>query len=141
MAVNHVILRNTTSTLVPYFVDYVKRYTDLPFLVELERDGNGYKMGGCFAQGIARYKDMENNDWKLVLDATTGEPPKDRLIAGSVHGKRNRPARTPWTTASSTGAELHRGTMPLFRSHHRFWPAGAHFARRTCGASPLTTAK
>lgn len=41
MAMGHVILREFfVERQVPYFVDYVKRYTDLPFLVTLaERDG------------------------------------------------------------------------------------------------------
>ena len=96
MAVNHVILKEYyIDRQVPYFIDYVKRYTDLPFLVELERDGNGYKMGRLLrSKRMARYKDMENNDWKmLVIDATTGEPraPKGQVGDrwGSVHGKWN----------------------------------------------------
>ena len=36
MAVNHVILKEAyVDRQVPYFVDYVKQYTDLPFLVEI----------------------------------------------------------------------------------------------------------
>ena len=36
MAVNHVILKEAyVDRQVPYFVDYVKQYTDLPFLVQL----------------------------------------------------------------------------------------------------------
>ena len=38
MAMGHVILNEFfVDRDVPYFVDYVKRYTDLPFLVGLER--------------------------------------------------------------------------------------------------------
>jgi nitrate reductase alpha subunit len=42
MAVNHVILKEFyVDRQVPYFIDYLKRYTDCPFLVELVRDGMG----------------------------------------------------------------------------------------------------
>ena len=50
MAVNHVILKEYyIDRQVPYFVDYVKRYTDLPFLVELEPDGNRLQDGAIAA--------------------------------------------------------------------------------------------
>ncbi|WP_230871767.1 nitrate reductase subunit alpha [Mycobacterium canetti] len=41
MAMGHVILSECfVRTRVPFFVDYVRQYTDLPFLVKLERRGN-----------------------------------------------------------------------------------------------------
>ena len=37
MAVNHVLLKEFyVDRQVPYFVDYLKKYTDMPFLVEIE---------------------------------------------------------------------------------------------------------
>ena len=60
MAVNHVILKEFyVDRQVPYFLDYLKRYTDCPFLVELVRDGKGYRAGQLLrANRVARYKDV-----------------------------------------------------------------------------------
>ncbi|MEU7152678.1 nitrate reductase subunit alpha [Streptomyces sp. NPDC045456] len=64
MAMGHVILRECfVDRQVPYFTDYVKRFTDLPFLVGLEEleehgagetDGEGRKgaAGGSGAEGV-----------------------------------------------------------------------------------------
>ncbi len=75
MAMGHVILREfLVDRAVPFFHDYVRQYTDLPFLVTLvERDG-AYVVGknvtaadlGDTSEGAA---------WKTVLlDEATGEP-------------------------------------------------------------------
>ena len=76
MAVTHVILsefhhRDQT----PYFIDYVKRYTDSPYLVELQPDGDSYKPGQLLrANRIAKYSDVENGEWKFLnVDSGTGE--------------------------------------------------------------------
>ena len=46
MAMGHVILHEFfVERQVPYFVDYVKQYTDLPFLVRLEPQGEAYLPG------------------------------------------------------------------------------------------------
>ncbi len=84
MAVNHVILKEFyVDRQVPYFVEYLKQYTDLPFLVELSPDGEGYKPGQLLrANRMQRYRDVENGDWKLaVYDQTSGEP---RMPKGAV---------------------------------------------------------
>ncbi|MEK7777899.1 MAG: nitrate reductase subunit alpha, partial [Chloroflexota bacterium] len=84
MAVNHVILKEFhADRQVPYFVDYLKRYTDTPFLVKLESDGDSYRPGQLLrANRLERYGNMENGDWKmLVYDQTTSEP---RMPKGQV---------------------------------------------------------
>ena len=84
MAVNHIVLKEFyVDRQVPYFIDYVKRYTDLPFLVELVPEGNAYRMWKLVrANRLARYADVSNGDWKMVvLDARTGEP---RMPKGQV---------------------------------------------------------
>ncbi|HWB69904.1 MAG TPA: nitrate reductase subunit alpha, partial [Solirubrobacterales bacterium] len=70
MAMTHVILREFhVERRVPYFEDYVTRYTDLPFLVRLEqRDGElvpgRYLRASDFGDG------GENAEWKpLVFDS------------------------------------------------------------------------
>ena len=46
MAMGHVILTGFfRDRQVPYFTDYVKRFTDLPFLITLEPDGDAYQAG------------------------------------------------------------------------------------------------
>ncbi|HCV28497.1 MAG TPA: nitrate reductase subunit alpha, partial [Dehalococcoidia bacterium] len=84
MAINHVILKEYhVDREVPYFNDYVKRYTDSPFLVELEEIDGGYAAGRMLrANRMGRYQNVENGDWKfLVQDDATGEP---RSPKGSV---------------------------------------------------------
>ncbi|MDE3155052.1 MAG: nitrate reductase subunit alpha [Acidobacteriota bacterium] len=84
MAVNHVVLKEFhVDRQVPYFTDYLKRYADSPFLVELTPSGNGYVPGRFVrANRLARYREVEHGDWKFVVfDAGTGQP---RMPGGSV---------------------------------------------------------
>lgn len=84
MAVNHVIMKEFhADRQVPYFTDYLKKNTDSPFLVELTPDGQSYKSGQQLrANRVARYRDVENGDWKLaVIDDANGEV---RMPKGSV---------------------------------------------------------
>jgi nitrate reductase alpha subunit len=76
MAVTHVILKEYhVDRQVDYFNNYVKRYTDSPFLVELIKEGGVYKPGKMVrANRVNQYKDISNGDWKfLVADESTGE--------------------------------------------------------------------
>jgi nitrate reductase alpha subunit len=77
MSVTHVILKEFfRDKQVPYFNDYVKKYSDAPFLVVLEKDGdNTFKAGRLLrASEMATTKDVENAEWKMVmLDDKTGE--------------------------------------------------------------------
>lgn len=77
MAVNHVILseyhhRDKT----PYFMDYLKRFSDTPFLIQLtEKDGN-YRAGRmASAAALERYSGEENAGFKYLLwDETSDQP-------------------------------------------------------------------
>lgn len=76
MAVTHVLLtewHHQRST--PYFIDYVKKTTDSPYLVELTPIGKGFKAGRLLrANKIAKYREVENGDWKFLnVDQATGE--------------------------------------------------------------------
>jgi nitrate reductase alpha subunit len=73
MAMGHVILREFwVERTVPYFTDYAKRFTDLPFLVTLDRDGDAY-VPGRFLRASDLGDDSENAEWKTVLiDSHTG---------------------------------------------------------------------
>ncbi|MEB2785324.1 nitrate reductase subunit alpha [Algoriphagus persicinus] len=68
MAVTHIILKEWHhEKQTPYFLNYTKRYTDSTFLVELNPKAGYYEAGKVFrANRIAKYKDIENGDWKFL---------------------------------------------------------------------------
>jgi nitrate reductase alpha subunit len=86
MAVNHVILKEFHHKhKTPYFMDYVKKYTDAPLLVELTPtdDGNVYRPGQMLrANRLEQYRDIENGDWKFLMWDKTQSGPK--MPMGSV---------------------------------------------------------
>jgi nitrate reductase alpha subunit len=114
MAVNHVILKEAyVDRQVPYFVDYVKQYTDLPFLVQLsplpEGEGSGVRSGdaglrpGKYVRAnlLAPYADQENGAWKLLVwDKRTGRP---AMPKGSI-GFRWQSAKGQWNLEMKDGA-------------------------------------
>jgi len=74
MAVTHVILQEWhVQKTTPYFHEYVKRYTDSPFLVRLDKKGDHYAPGKMVrANEVKEYKDVSNGEWKfLVYDSET----------------------------------------------------------------------
>jgi len=75
MAVSHVLLKEYHhEKKTPYFLTYTKRYTDSPYLVVLDREGEHYKPGRLLRAGeLAQFKDVENGDWKFVnIDEKSG---------------------------------------------------------------------
>lgn len=77
MAVNHVILTEFHhKSSIPAFSDYLKRYTDTPFLVELESKNGVYNAGRMiYAKKLKRYKKEENGEFKfLVWDEASRQP-------------------------------------------------------------------
>ena len=77
MALGHVILKEFhIERRVPYFEDYCRRYTDMPFLVRLEPRGDAYVPGrfvraADFADGLGQ---ANNPDWKTVaFDELSGQ--------------------------------------------------------------------
>ncbi|QMV32163.1 nitrate reductase subunit alpha [Thermus thermophilus] len=65
MAVNHVLLKEFYADReVPYFQDYLKRYTDAPFLVEIKDGRPGRYLR---ANRLAEYAEEENGDFKLLV--------------------------------------------------------------------------
>lgn len=77
MAMGHVILREFhVDRQVPYFVDYAKRYTDMPMLIRLvKQDGRLVPERFIRASDLNGALDETNNpEWKtLAFDAATGE--------------------------------------------------------------------
>jgi nitrate reductase alpha subunit len=75
MAVTHVILNEFHhEKQTPYFLDYVKQYTDSAMLVKLEADGDGYRPGRMLrANELPEHAGISNGDWKFVsVDEQTG---------------------------------------------------------------------
>ncbi len=84
IAMAHVVMKEFhIERRVESFIDYVKRYTNLPFLVKLDKVGDYYIAGRFLrASEVDGYKDVENSDWKLlVMDSASGEL---RLPKGSI---------------------------------------------------------
>ncbi|KOT57767.1 MULTISPECIES: nitrate reductase subunit alpha [Streptomyces] len=89
MAMGHVILRECfVQRRIPYFTDYVKTFTDLPFLIELEPHGASFVAGKFVtAQDAELAPDTEEaaRRWMPVLvDAVTGAP----AVPGGTLGDR-----------------------------------------------------
>jgi len=84
LAVNHVILQEFhVAKQTPYFLNYLKQYTDSPFLVQLKPTGPAYEADRLLrANSVTRYRDEENGNWKfLVFDTLSNEV---RMPGGSV---------------------------------------------------------
>lgn len=75
MAMTHVILQEFyVNQQVPYFIDYVKRYTDLPFLVILDETEQGARSGRFLRSTDIEDDDGDLGEWKTVMmDEATGQ--------------------------------------------------------------------
>lgn len=84
MAVNHVLLKEFHhERQVPYFMDYMKRYTDAPLLVELHEEKGVYRAGQLLrANRLPEYVGVDNGDWQFLMwDRGAGRP---KMPMGSV---------------------------------------------------------
>jgi nitrate reductase / nitrite oxidoreductase, alpha subunit len=87
MAMGHVVLKEFfLDRQVPYFVDYCKAYTDLPFLVEVEQDGDTY-VPAKFLTASDLGDTSENADFKTVLLDSSGEPTVPNGSLGFRYGE------------------------------------------------------
>jgi len=84
MAVNHVLLKEFHhEKQTPYFLDYAKKYTDAPYLVELLPQGAGYRAGQLLrANRLTAYAGVENGDWQFLMWDEADNRPK--MPMGSV---------------------------------------------------------
>ena len=75
LAMGHVILKELyVERQVPYFVDYVRRFTDLPLLATL-RERDGVHVPDRLLRASDLGSDEELAEWKpVLLDERTGEP-------------------------------------------------------------------
>jgi nitrate reductase alpha subunit len=87
MAVTHVLLKEFHfEKQTPFFLDYVKKYSDSPYLVEISESGGNYMAGRMVrANSISKFKDIENGEWKFLnIDEETG----DFVCPGGSSGHR-----------------------------------------------------
>ncbi|HXY56135.1 MAG TPA: molybdopterin-dependent oxidoreductase, partial [Nitrososphaerales archaeon] len=104
MAVNHVILKEFyVDRQVPYFLDYIKKYSDCTFLVQLEQAGQSFRAGRFLrASKVDRYKKEENAEWKtLVMDSGSMEL---RMPKGTV-GFRWAKEKGDWNLKMEDGVD------------------------------------
>ena len=103
MAVNHVILTEFYhQRQVDYFTDYQKRFSDGPFLVELEPAPEGGFRAGQFLRAgrMPRYAGIEHGDWKLLVwDQASRQP---RMPQGAV-GFRWQQQKGHWNLEMKDG--------------------------------------
>ncbi|MEU9500697.1 nitrate reductase subunit alpha [Streptomyces sp. NPDC048196] len=113
MAMGHVVLTEFfVQRQVPYFTDYVKRFTDLPFLVALEERGAGRYVPGKFVTaadlGLAPHAAEEARQWMPVLvDADT----EDVVVPNGTMGDR-------WTKGGEGAWNLDLGGIDPLLSFH-----------------------
>lgn len=104
MAVNHVILSEFHHhAKTPFFLDYLKRYTDTPFLIELEEKDGVYRAGRMARAGeLERYRKEENGGFKyLIWDETSQQP---RMPLGSL-GFRWQKKEGEWNLQMKDGQD------------------------------------
>ncbi len=106
MAVNHVLLKEFHhDRQVPYFVDYCKRYTDSPLLVELEPKGDGQHRPGQLlrANRLAGYTGVENGDWQFLMWDEAARRPK--MPMGSVGFRWAKQDKGKWNLQLKDGVD------------------------------------
>jgi len=104
MAVNHVILSEFHhKAKTPYFMDYLKRFSDTPFLIELqEKNGLHYPGRMAKAGDLERYSKEENGAFKyLVWDETSQQP---RMPLGTL-GFRWQAKKGEWNLQMKDGQD------------------------------------
>ncbi|MET9855672.1 nitrate reductase subunit alpha [Streptomyces sp. NPDC006450] len=127
LAMGHVILKEFfVDEQTPFFTDYVRRYTDLPFLVSLTETEQGLVPGKFVTAADLGHADLpdagENAQWKTVLiDDTTGEIVVPNGTLGHRWGRNEKPEwnlelgdTVPRLTLHGTADESVEITLPRF---------------------------
>ncbi len=98
-AVNHVILKEFyADRQVPFFQDYLARFTDMPFLVELDGTRPGRLVR---ANRLDAYADVENGDWKLLVWDELGD--RARMPQGTIGFRWAKEAKGRWNLEPKDG--------------------------------------
>ena len=123
MAMGHVVLKEFfVDRQVPYFEDYVRRFTDLPFLVKLHERPDGTVVPDAFLRASEVGEDGEHADWRtVVIDARTGRPTVPNGTIGDRWGAEGEGRWNldlgeidPLITLHDTGAAATEVTLPRF---------------------------
>lgn len=104
MAVNHVILKEFhVDHPTDYFINYLKRYSDAPFLVILDETEKGYRAGRMLTgKQLANYQNIELADWKyLVFDQNSQNP---KMPQGTI-GYRWQNQKGQWNLEMKDGVD------------------------------------
>lgn len=104
MAVTHVLLKEYhVETKTPYFIDYQKRFTDNPYIVEVENIDGINRPGKFFrASNLEKYSGEEHGDWKfLMFDEESSDY---KLPMGSV-GHRWQKKEGQWNMQLKDGKD------------------------------------
>ena len=102
MAVTHVILKEYHhEKQTPYFIEYTKRYTDSPYLVELNEEGGHYTAGRLLrANKLSQFANADQGDWKFVkLDKNSG----DFVVPKGSSGYRWQDEKGKWNMKYECG--------------------------------------
>jgi nitrate reductase / nitrite oxidoreductase, alpha subunit len=111
MAMGHVILKEFhVERQSPYFQDYCRKYTDMPFLVKLEKRGDSYVPGGLLrASDFADALGQTNNpDWKTVALTEDGGVAVPQGSIGFRWGEQGK-----WNLESRNAADGGEVTLAL----------------------------
>jgi nitrate reductase / nitrite oxidoreductase, alpha subunit len=108
LACIHVILKEFhVDRKAGYFNQYIKKYTNLPYLVTLEEKDGHYSSGRFLrASDLTAYQDEENAEWKLPLLDNDGEM---RLPGGNVGHRWETEKKGRWNLKpedTATGLEF-----------------------------------
>jgi len=111
MAVNHVLLKELHhERQVPYFLDYTRRYTDAPLLVEMVENEGGdgqpatYRPGQMLrANRLERYRDVEHGDWKFLMWDDAANAP--RMPKGSAGFRWAEKDKGKWNLKLEDGTD------------------------------------
>src|SRR5574337_745162 len=111
MAMGHVVLKEFfVDRQVDYFQDYCRRFTDLPMLVTLRRDGerwvpDRYLRASDFADALGT---PEHADWKTVGFDRQGRPVAPRGSIGFRWPGKGSPDRAKWNLGqqAADGSEI-----------------------------------
>jgi nitrate reductase alpha subunit len=123
MGMGHVLLKEFfVDRRTPFFVDYVQKYTDLPFLIRLEEHEGGGLVPGKFLTAADLGGGEPEDAWKTVLlDGGTGQPvvPNGSMgfrYADSGKGKWNLDLEgaSPALTMSGEGSGAEEVLLPVF---------------------------
>ena len=143
MAVNHVLLKEFHhERQVPYFIDYTKKYTDAPYLVEIRDEGGVLRPGQMLrANRLAKYAEEENGDWKFLMWDEASDQPKMPMGSsgfrwGQTQGKWNLELKDGVDgSPHRSGADVPvAATTTLSRSRSTISPTAAR-SRAACRSS------